>query len=78
MALSLGMLAVRHGCELRGDPDLIVERVDTLARADGQALAFFANPAYRRQLRVTHAAAVVIAPADSADCPVAALISRNP
>ena len=34
MAVSLGELAVRFGCELRGDPDTLVERVGTLANAD--------------------------------------------
>ena len=33
MGVSLGLLAVRYGCELRGDPDRVVERVATLARS---------------------------------------------
>ena len=32
--LTLGMLAVRHGCELQGDPDATVDHVATLARLD--------------------------------------------
>ena len=47
MAVSLGELAVRFGCELRGDPQTRVERVATLANADAHALAFLANPRYR-------------------------------
>jgi hypothetical protein len=34
MPVSLGELAVRFGCELRGDPDRRIERVATLAGAD--------------------------------------------
>lgn len=78
MGVSLGQLAVRHGCELRGDPDKAVDRVATLARADDRCLAFLANPAYRSQLAETRAAAVVLSPADAAGCPVAALVTRDP
>ena len=78
MPMTLGALAVRHGCELRGDPDRLVERVATLAGASAGALAFLANPQYRSQLATTRATAVVLAPADAAACPVAALLSANP
>lgn len=78
MGVSLGLLAVRHGCELRGDPDKVVERVATLARADGRSLTFLANSAYRSQLAVTGAAAVILAPADAAGCPVDTLVTRDP
>ncbi|MEO8223554.1 MAG: UDP-3-O-(3-hydroxymyristoyl)glucosamine N-acyltransferase [Gammaproteobacteria bacterium] len=78
MGVSLGLLAVRHGCELRGDPERIVERVATLAGADSRALAFLANPAYRSQLSTTRAGAVVLAPAEAAACPVDALVTREP
>ena len=66
MGLSLGELAVRFGCELRGDPDTRIERVATLANADGGSLAFLANPRYRAQLAETHAAAVVLGKQDAA------------
>jgi UDP-3-O-[3-hydroxymyristoyl] glucosamine N-acyltransferase len=78
VALSLGELAVRFGCELRGDPEARVERVATLATATGGALAFLANPRYRAQLAGTKATAVVLSPAAAADCPTAALLSDNP
>jgi UDP-3-O-[3-hydroxymyristoyl] glucosamine N-acyltransferase len=78
MAVSLGELAVRFGCELRGDPQARVERVATLANADERSLAFLANPHYRAQLHDTHAAAVVL-DAHSADaCPTSCLICDNP
>ena len=78
MGVSLGRLAVRYGCELRGDPDRIVERVGTLASADEQSLAFLANTAYRSQLASTRAAAVILSAADAANCPVDALIAGDP
>lgn len=78
MALTLGELALRHGCTLRGDPDAVVERVATLRGADGRAVAFLANPAYRGQLRETRAAAVILDPGAADDCPVAALLTPEP
>jgi UDP-3-O-[3-hydroxymyristoyl] glucosamine N-acyltransferase len=41
-------------------------------------LSFLANSRYRRALPATRASAVVLAPADLAACPVAALVSENP
>ncbi|MDE2338624.1 MAG: UDP-3-O-(3-hydroxymyristoyl)glucosamine N-acyltransferase [Gammaproteobacteria bacterium] len=78
MSVSIGELAVRFGCELRGDPGVEVERVATLADADAQSVAFVANPRYRTQLAATRAAVVVLDEASAAGCPCAALISANP
>jgi UDP-3-O-[3-hydroxymyristoyl] glucosamine N-acyltransferase len=78
VGLTLGQLAVRHGCRLRGDPDIAVTGVATLATAGPGSLSFLANPQYRAQLATTQAAVVVLGEADAADCPVPCLISRNP
>jgi UDP-3-O-[3-hydroxymyristoyl] glucosamine N-acyltransferase len=78
MSVSLGELAVRFGCELRGDPQARVEHVATLANADGTALSFLANPRYRPQLAGTRAAAVVLSPEVAADCPTNVLLAANP
>jgi UDP-3-O-[3-hydroxymyristoyl] glucosamine N-acyltransferase len=78
MSVSLGELAVRFGCELRGDPDARVERVATLVNADERALAFLANPRYRAQLADTRAGAVVLSPQDATGCAAALLLSSNP
>jgi UDP-3-O-[3-hydroxymyristoyl] glucosamine N-acyltransferase len=75
---SLGELAVRFGCTLQGDPDVRVARVATLERADSKALAFLANPKYRRFLTQTKAGAVVLDAKSAAECPVPALIAKNP
>jgi UDP-3-O-[3-hydroxymyristoyl] glucosamine N-acyltransferase len=78
MSVSLGELAVRFGCELRGDPDTRVERVATLANADGRSLSFLANPRYRQQLAQTQAGAVVLDAACAQDCRTATLVCENP
>jgi UDP-3-O-[3-hydroxymyristoyl] glucosamine N-acyltransferase len=75
---SLGELAVRFGCTLQGDPDLRVTHVATLERADPQAVTFLANPRYRRFLAQTKAGVVVLDEKSAAECPVAALIAKNP
>lgn len=78
MGMTLGLLAVRHGCELRGDPDFIVDRVATLTAAGPGAVGFLANPVYRSQLAATQATAVILRPADADDCPVAVLLAQDP
>ena len=78
MPVRLGELAVRYGCELRGDPDAVVDRVASLDAAGEGSLSFLANPQYRRHLASTRATAVVLDEASAADCTVAALVARNP
>jgi UDP-3-O-[3-hydroxymyristoyl] glucosamine N-acyltransferase len=74
----LAELAVRFGCELRGDPDTVVDRVAPLQDAGPGAISFLANAQYRRHLPKTRAAAVVLDAAAAAECPVAALVIDNP
>jgi UDP-3-O-[3-hydroxymyristoyl] glucosamine N-acyltransferase len=78
MPVRLAELAVRFGCELRGDPEVAVDRVATLADATPGSIAFLANPRYRRQLASTRASAVVLDAALAHECPVAALVHANP
>jgi UDP-3-O-[3-hydroxymyristoyl] glucosamine N-acyltransferase len=78
MPVSLGELAVRFGCELRGDPDTRIERVATLSNAAADSLAFLANPRYRSQLAHTRAAAVVLSAAAAGECSTAMLVCENP
>jgi UDP-3-O-[3-hydroxymyristoyl] glucosamine N-acyltransferase len=77
-AFSLGELAVRFGCELRGNPDTLVERVGTLANADNQSVAFLSESRNRRELSATRAAVVVLDRAAAESCPTAVLICDNP
>src|SRR5688572_23209921 len=76
--LSLGELAVRFGCILKGDPDLRVSRVAALESADGASVTFLANPRYRRYLDQTKAGVVVLEPSLADACPVNALLAKNP
>ncbi|MEO1203243.1 MAG: UDP-3-O-(3-hydroxymyristoyl)glucosamine N-acyltransferase [Pseudomonadota bacterium] len=78
MSIRLGELATRFGCELVGDPDVVIQRVGTLENASDDALSFLANPSFKRQLKRTRAAAVVVRPDDAGDVPNAALIHSNP
>src|SRR5579871_4301944 len=78
MAVTLGELALRFGCELRGDPQAEVQRVGTLANADAHSVAFLAEARNRRELAGTRAAVVVLDEAAAADCPTAALVCANP
>lgn len=78
MSISLGELAVQFGCELVGDPSATISRVATLLNADSESLSFFANRAYRDQLRQTRAAVVLVHPDDANDCPVNALLADDP
>ena len=78
MAATLGELAARFGCELRGDAKAVVARVATLAGATSDAITFLANPLYRSQLAGTRAACVILAPRDRDACPVASLAHAEP
>ena len=76
--IALGELAVRFGCELRGDPELQIASVASLSDARSGQVAFLANARLRRSLTTTAASAVVLPPAALEACPVAALLSPNP
>jgi UDP-3-O-[3-hydroxymyristoyl] glucosamine N-acyltransferase len=78
-SLTLGEIAVRFGCALRGDPQRRVACVATLS-GDAQAVGFCANPALRAELRATRLGAVILTAPLVADCPdaVGALIHSNP
>jgi UDP-3-O-[3-hydroxymyristoyl] glucosamine N-acyltransferase len=78
MPARLAELAVRFGCELRGDPDTLVDRVAPLQDAGPGAVSFLANPRYRRHLATTRASVVVLDAKSAPECPVAALVARNP
>jgi UDP-3-O-[3-hydroxymyristoyl] glucosamine N-acyltransferase len=78
MAATLGELAGQFGCELVGDPALVIRRVGTLAGAGDDAITFLANSQYRSQLKSTRAAAVILAPTDRDASPVACLVHREP
>lgn len=76
--LSLGELAVRFGCILKGDPEARVSRVAALESADAASVTFLANPRYRRYLQQSKAGVVVLDPKLADACPVNALLAKNP
>ncbi len=78
MTVTLGELAVRFGCELRGAPETPVDTVAALSQAGPRAVTFLANPKYVSQLAGTRAGAVILDAKSAASSPVAALISANP
>ena len=78
MSAKLSELAAEFDCELRGDADVVVDSVGTLAGAGQSAVAFLANPHYRGQLASTSAGAVILGPESADACPVPALVNANP
>jgi UDP-3-O-[3-hydroxymyristoyl] glucosamine N-acyltransferase len=78
MTVTLGELAVRFGCELRGDPSVAVDSVGALSQAGPRAVSFLANPKYVAQLAGTRAAAVILDATSATASPVPVLIAANP
>lgn|SRR5689334_11723844 len=78
MSVTLGELAVRFGCELRGDPDAVVDSVAALGNAGPRAVTFLANPKYAAQLAATRAGAVILDAKSAANSPVPSLVVGNP
>ena len=78
MGTSLAELATQFGCELVGDADVEVTTVATLKNAGSGSVSFLASAAYRSQLASTQATAVILREPDASDCPVNALIAKDP
>ena len=78
MTVTLGELAVRFGCELRGDPAATVDSVAALSQAGPRSITFLANPKYVAQLAGTRAGAVILDAKSAADSPVPVLVVANP
>lgn len=75
----LSALAERFGCGWRGgDVELTGVAPLQAAHPPSGALAFLANPAYRKHLATTRVAAVVLHPSEAEHCPVPALLADNP
>ena len=71
-------LAERFALQLRGDGDVVLDGVATLANAGPGKLAFLANPRYRAQLAQTRAGAVVMRAADAEGYAGTALLADDP
>ena len=78
MTVTLGELAVRFGCELRGDPAATVDSVAALSQAGPRSVTFLANPKYVDQLSGTRAGAVILDAKSAGDATVPVLVAANP
>lgn len=74
----LGDIAGQLGLRLHGDPAVEIDAAGTLSGAGPRDISFLANPAYRKQLAETRAAAVIVPPGAVGDCPGAALEADDP
>lgn len=75
--MKLGEIAKRLGCTVEGPEDIDVTAVAGIEEAGPTELTFLSNPKYRRKLRTTRAAAVILSPQEPyPDRPV--LRSKNP
>jgi UDP-3-O-[3-hydroxymyristoyl] glucosamine N-acyltransferase len=77
-AHTLAELAERFDLQVRGNGELLVSGVATLAHAEAGQLGFLANPRYRGELASTRASAVVLREADADAAPVACLVAADP
>jgi UDP-3-O-[3-hydroxymyristoyl] glucosamine N-acyltransferase len=78
MTMTLGEIAELIGATLHGDPAVAITGLGTLSGASTGQLSFLTNPRYRAQMKQTGASAVICREADQPDCPVAALVVKDP
>ncbi|MEE4945813.1 UDP-3-O-(3-hydroxymyristoyl)glucosamine N-acyltransferase [Pseudomonas alliivorans] len=76
--IKLGQLAEFLGATLRGDKDKDINGLATLQEAGPDQISFLANPQYRKFLTDTHAAAVLLKPADAESFAGNALLVPDP
>ena len=77
MSRRLGELAELVGGTVHGDPDLVIESVDTLDRAGANELSFLTNSKYLEAARASAAGALLVAP-DVEGLEASLLVSENP
>lgn len=63
---------------IKGDPDCLITGVSPIQQAQHGHISFLTNSQYRKYLATTQASAIILSEADAANCPVNAIISRNP
>jgi UDP-3-O-[3-hydroxymyristoyl] glucosamine N-acyltransferase len=74
----LADIVARLGGELRGDGDVTVGKVASLASAQPGDIAFLVSPKYRQQLDATHASAVILSPAMAEATSLPRIVHPNP
>ncbi len=75
--MKLREIAERVQCDLTGDGEVEISRLAPIETAGPGELTFLSNPRYRRRLKQTRAAAVIVA-RDLEELPVPTLRSSNP
>ncbi|BFM51041.1 UDP-3-O-(3-hydroxymyristoyl)glucosamine N-acyltransferase [Marinomonas sp. THO17] len=78
MSYSLGQLAEKVGGLVKGDKQLVIEKLGTLAKGTKNELSFLANPKYQSQLANTQAGAVLVKTEELAATLDNAIIVANP
>ena len=78
MGFSLEEIVARLGGELVGNGATHVQGIGTLSQATRDEIAFLANPAYRAQLGVTQAGAVILGPNDRDLTALPRIVAANP
>ena len=63
---------------IQGDPQVAIEKVATIQEASSGCITFLMNPRYKKYLAGTKASAVILSPDDAKECPVNAIITRDP
>jgi UDP-3-O-[3-hydroxymyristoyl] glucosamine N-acyltransferase len=71
-------LADRFGGKLIGNPDVLISRIATLARASTGDISFLSHRKYRRQLQATRASAVIVDAEGSMETELPRIVSDDP
>lgn len=64
--------------DIKGDPNCVISGVSTIQHAQPGHITFLTNANYRKHLTSTKASAVILSNDEASDCPVNAIVSRNP
>lgn len=75
---SLAQLTQGLEVTIQGDPDCLIDGISTIQDAQPGHMAFLMNPLYRKYLPMTRASAVILSGKDALECPVNALICKDP
>lgn len=75
---TLGTLAERTQSVVQGDPQIKISGVGTISHASTGQISFIMGLKYRPYLESTQASAVILNAEDAKDCPVAALVCKDP
>ncbi|HSW69612.1 MAG TPA: UDP-3-O-(3-hydroxymyristoyl)glucosamine N-acyltransferase [Gammaproteobacteria bacterium] len=75
---TLSHLAQGLEVEIKGDPNCPISGVCTIQDGKPGAITFLMNPLYKKHLPTTKASAVILLKEDADECPMNALICRDP